>query len=177
MRPWPLVVLVAACAHAPIELPSGLGGDWQAIVEKGHPIGWYNAKLGAVIQSNETCKNKRDVTSLDALTRQLLVGYSDLRSRSQETVTLGGRPALHTVADVKLDGAPMTLDLYVVRRDNCILDLSYAAPPDRQPAGEPAFRGFVAGYFRGRTSEQEARAFDHEQFRAARGDAPVTAKP
>jgi hypothetical protein len=151
MKWWPLVVLAAGCAHAPIERPAALSAEWQAVVEKGHPIGWFNARLGAVIQSNETCKNKRDVTSLDALTRQLLVGYRDLRHRSQETVTLDGRPALHTVVDVTLDGAPMTLDLYVQRRGNCIYDLAYAAPPDRQPSGEPEFRGFVAEYFRERS--------------------------
>src|SRR5262249_33984702 len=131
--------------------PSGaLGPEWTIVEQNGRPVGWYNGHVGGVIQASETCK-KNDVSGLEALTKALLVGYTDVHRRSSEPGRLGGRDALHSLVDVKLDGVPMTLDLYVVKRNDCVYDLVYAAPPEQAGAGRADFRRFVAGYFRGRT--------------------------
>jgi hypothetical protein len=63
----------------------------------------------------------------------------------------------------------------VVKRNDCVFDLSYAAPPDQAGAGRADFRRFVAGYFRGRMSERSER--DLRQPSAARGAAALMAKP
>ncbi len=59
---------------------------------------------------------------------------------------LDRREALHTHLDAKLDGVPMTLDLYVMKRNGCIFDLSYAAPPDAFARGYGDFQRFVDGF-------------------------------
>ncbi|HEX8953495.1 MAG TPA: hypothetical protein VF945_16680, partial [Polyangia bacterium] len=74
-----------------------------------------------------------------------------------ETVPLDRREALRTRVTAKLDGVPMTLELYVVKRDGCIFDLSYAAPPDAFERGAADFRRFVDGFG------------DARQARASRG--------
>ena len=45
-----------------------------------------------------------------------------------------------------LDGAPVELDAWVLKKDGCVYDLVYAAPPSRFAAGAPAFARFVAGF-------------------------------
>ena len=81
-----------------------------------------------------------------ALTRQLLIGYTDRDVESQEKVALDEREALRTRVTARLDGVPMTLELYVMKRNGCIFDLSYAAPPDAFARGLPDFRRFVDGF-------------------------------
>ena len=59
---------------------------------------------------------------------------------------LAQREALRTVVEVKLDGVPMVLDLWVLKRDGCLFDLSYAAPATRFAEGAADFGRFVAGF-------------------------------
>jgi hypothetical protein len=40
----------------------------------------------------------------------------------------------------------VVLDLYVLKRDGCVFDLTYAAPSARYPAGLADFGCFVAGF-------------------------------
>jgi hypothetical protein len=40
----------------------------------------------------------------------------------------------------------MTLDLYVLKRNGCIFDLSLAAPPHCHPSAAPSFYRFVDGF-------------------------------
>jgi hypothetical protein len=147
------VALATACAHrAPLYRTGALGPEWQAVREKGAEVGWFNPALDAIIQANASCE-RADATSLESLTRQLLIGYTERRVISQERAMLDGREALHTVAEAKLDGVPMRFELYVLKRNGCVFDLSYAAPPARADGGRLDFHRFVAGFQdrRGRT--------------------------
>jgi hypothetical protein len=163
MRWWPwLLVLVAGCAHAQharwdpassrlctehlCYRTGPLGPDWRAVHQEGAAIGFFSDRAGAVISSNATCRDDADAASLRVLTTHLLVGYTDRHVLSQERVELDRREALHTVLDVRLDGVPMVLELYVLKRNGCIFDLSLAAPPGWYPAARPAFARFVAGF-------------------------------
>jgi hypothetical protein len=123
-----------------------LGSEWQEVKRDGGSIGFFNQKLGAVVQSNATCRDDAEAAPLEALTRQLLIGYTEREHKEQEKIPLAGREALRTRVDAKLDGVPVSLDLIVLRRNGCIYDLSYAAPPDQYDVGRPQFDAFVNGF-------------------------------
>lgn len=162
---WTAAAVVAGCAHAPrghVEEQAN-GGDkvcagkvcyrvgalpegWRMVHQEGAAVGYFSDAVGGVIEANATCRDDADAAPLRALTRQLLIGYTERAIESQETIPLDAREALRTRVTAKLDGVPMTLELYVMKRDGCIFDLSYAAPPDNFERGTAAFAGFVDGF-------------------------------
>jgi hypothetical protein len=163
---------LAGCAHAPrghVEAEESghrvcagpvcyrvgaLGGGWRLVHQEGAAVGYFSDAVGGVIEANATCRDDAEGAPLTALTRQMLIGYTERRMGTQELVTVDRREALRTRVDAKLDGVPMTLDLYVLKRNGCIFDLSYAAPPDAFARGLDDFRRFVDGF----ADVREARA-------------------
>jgi hypothetical protein len=156
---------LAGCAHGPkghVEAAAGggdrvcaghvcyrvgaLGEDWRLVHQEGAAVGFYSEAVGGVIEANATCRDDAEAAPLRALTRQLLIGYTDRNIEEQRTVPLAGREALRTRVQAKLDGVPMTLDLYVLKRNGCIFDLSYAAPPALFTRGADDFARFVDGF-------------------------------
>jgi hypothetical protein len=157
-------LLVAGCAHAPrgriearddaervcagdvcYRIPA-LGDKWRLVHQQGASVGFFSDDVGGVIEANATCRDDADAAPLGALTRQLLIGYTDRHVATQTTVALDQREALHTRVDAKLDGVPIALDLYVMKRNGCIFDLSYAAPPGAFARGADDFQRFVGGF-------------------------------
>jgi hypothetical protein len=160
-----VAVVALGCAHAPkghVEARSdggervcagdvcyrvgALGGGWRMVHQEGASVGYFSDSVGGVIEANATCRDDAEAAPLPTLTRQLLIGYTDRKVESQATVPLDRREALRTRVAVKLDGVPMTLDLYVMKRNGCIFDLSYAAPPDAFARGADDFQRFVDGF-------------------------------
>jgi hypothetical protein len=123
-------------------LPAG----WRVVHFESAAIGFYSQDIGGIIEANASCRDDAEATPLEALTRLLLIGYTDRSVRSQAKVALDEREALRTQVDAKLDGVPMSLELLVMKRNGCIFDLSYAAPPDRFPRGSDDFASFVHGF-------------------------------
>ena len=135
-------------------LPAG----WRLVHQESAAIGFYSDDVGGVIEANASCRDDAEATPLEALTRLLLIGYTDRNVKTQTKVPLDEREALRTQVDAKLDGVPMSLELLVMKRNGCIFDLSYAAPPDRFARGSDDFAQFVHGF-----------ADDRRQARAERG--------
>jgi len=166
MPPWALALfgLVLGCAHGPrvrwspdartVCTPRGcyrvgpLDGAWREVHREGSAVGFFSDAAGAVIEVNVSCRDDADAAPLPALTHHLLIGYAERALREEERVPLAGREALHTVVDARLDGVPVSLDLYVMRRDGCVFDLSYAAPRERFAGARAAFARFVRGFAR-----------------------------
>ena len=132
-----------------------LGPAWTVLEHTGGEIGFYNADKSAVIQSNMTCRDDAEATPLVSLTQHLLIGYSEAHHRSAEVVPFAGREALHSIVEAKLDGVPLVLDLYVMKRNGCIFDLSLAAPPEHYAAGVVDFQRFVDGFGQRKTGPTE----------------------
>jgi hypothetical protein len=150
------LLLAGGCAHsgwnqATRQLCSGescfqlgtLDRSWSVIHREAGEVGFFNDKVGGVIQTNSACRDDADSAPLTALTNRLLIGYTERRDLTAELVELDRREALHTIIEAKLDGVPVTLDLYVMKRDGCIFDLSFAAPVARYAEGKSDFDRFV----------------------------------
>lgn len=123
-----------------------LASSWQVVHLEMASVSYFNRDLHAIIESNASCRDDAEATPLETLTNHLLLGYTERNYRTSEKVPLVQREALHTVVEAKLDGVPMMLDLYVMKRNGCIFDLSFAAPPAHFGDGSPAFSQFVQGF-------------------------------
>ena len=156
-----LVLLVVGCAggahvHTNPESRQLCAGDdcyrfgelpgWRIVREKKGEVAFFDDRFDAIAQINATCRQDAEAASLEVLLRHLLIGYTDVDQREQEKVSLAGREALHTVVEARLDGVPIVLDLYVVKRNGCVFDLSMAAPPDRYTRASGDFARFVSGF-------------------------------
>jgi hypothetical protein len=144
------------CAHYDVEGRRLCAGDvcyrwgelpgWRLLRHKGGAIAFFQDQFDAVAQANATCRDDAEAASLEVLTRHLLIGYTEVQVHHNDRTMLAGREALHTIAGAKLDGVPVMLDLYVIKRNGCIFDLSLAAPPGRYHAAVPDFSRFVFGF-------------------------------
>lgn len=97
------------------------------------------------ISVNATCEGYEDVP-LAALVNHLLFDTAERRFVVEETVTLDGRAARHVVVRLELDGVPLELELYVMKKDGCVIDLSHVRAVDAPPEARAAFHAFVARF-------------------------------
>ncbi len=117
--------------------------SWERV--DGDGVQFQERALGAVILAHVDCRESSDAP-LNVLRNTLLIGFTDRRIVEEQPVTLAGRAALRSRVDARLDGVPVEIDAYVLKKDACVYDLVYAAPPERAAAGRPAFQAFVAGF-------------------------------
>lgn len=124
-----------------------LSSEWQRLtVEDQNDLAWHHGRRGAIVQVNSTCDPASDVP-LSALTNHLLMGFTERDMREQAIVPMDGREALRSHVVARLDGVPRELLFYVMKKDDCVYDLTLLAP-----VGAPfestllEFEPFVAGF-------------------------------
>jgi hypothetical protein len=118
-----------------------------------HPISVGNAALAyrdepneASILVNGRCGERDGDAPLVALTNQLIMGTTERSVVTEETIPFDAREALHTRMKAKLDGVPLGFDIWVMKKDGCVYDLVYVAPPERLEAGVGECERFVRGF-------------------------------
>ena len=121
-----------------------LASEFEPISVGDNDLAWHHPSYGT-ISVNATCKQYEDVPAR-ALLNQLLIGTTERVYRVEETVTLDGRAAQHLLADVELDGVPVTIDVYLVLKDGCVYDLTHVAARQRAEAARPVFQKFVSQF-------------------------------
>jgi len=115
-----------------------LSGDWRRLrVEDQNDLAWRSERLSSIVQVNATCDPGSDVP-LTALTNHLLMGFTDRETREQAIVPMDGREALRTHVVARLDGVPRELLFYVLKKDDCVYDLTLLTP-----VGAPFERALV----------------------------------
>jgi hypothetical protein len=121
--------------------------SWRRIEVTNANLAFRDERDEASVLVNGRCGHRDDDTPLPALTNHLIMGTTDREFASQEIVPgFDGREALHTVMRAKLDGVVMQYDIFVMKKDGCIYDLVYVAPPDAFKQGAPAFERFAQGF-------------------------------
>ncbi len=120
------------------------GGPWERVSISGNDLAWEGA-AGEVIAVNALCSEHGD-PSLQVLTNHLLMGFEDRTVRERETLQLAGRAALRTRVGASLDGVKRELELLVLKKDGCVYDLSYLAPPSTFDARLPDFHAVVESF-------------------------------
>lgn len=122
-----------------------LSGDWKHIKGVNGDAAFINSSTSAVILANASCEDFRDAP-LEYLTKHLLIGYTEREILSREKVMMDNREALITILTAKLDGVKVKMALCVVKKNYCIYDLSYAAPPGMFDAALEDFDRYVKGF-------------------------------
>jgi hypothetical protein len=122
-------------------VPSG----WRRIEIADNDAAWHDERSHGVVHVNHQCLRGGD-TPLAALTQQLLIGFTERETELEETVPFDAREARHVKMRAKLDGVPMTLELYVMKKDGCVFDMGLVVPPDGRDAIAVEFDAFVKGF-------------------------------
>jgi hypothetical protein len=110
-------------------------------------IAFQSKKTASIISINSACKsttNSATIRDLKELTRELLLGISEVRDRVEKTFTLGDTPALQTTLKGKMENEEMMLETVVLKRNKCIYDLMCVTRPERFKLNEAEFSDFVS---------------------------------
>jgi hypothetical protein len=134
---------IYADAHTRYQVGT-LPGRWQSIDANGNDLAFYREGMGTVAV-NSTCTEYDDVP-LTALVKHLLFDTTARDVRLDETVTLVNRGARHLVVELELDGVPVELELFVLRKDGCIYDLVHVRARSAPAPAREAFLAFVARF-------------------------------
>lgn len=145
------VAALGACGGASFE--KGVYRDDEAAYRVGSLPGWKRADVDdndlafyregiGTISVNATCDQYEDVPHA-ALVNHLLFGTTRRQFRTEEMLTLDGRGAYHVLVSAELDGVAMLLDVYVIKKDGCVYDLSLIASETTHPQAVDDFQAFV----------------------------------
>jgi hypothetical protein len=118
---------------------------WRRIQVEGADLAFRDdAREGSAL-FDVRCGRRDDDAPLSALTDHLLMGTTMREIDRQETIPFDGREAMRTLARAKLDGVPMQYEIYVMKKDGCVYDIVYVAPPARFADGAQDFERFTRG--------------------------------
>jgi len=167
-----VLALLAGCAHADTfrdgvlrkgDLRVGVGPvplEWTRVSVEGADLAFRDdARAGSTL-FDVHCGERRDDAPLSILTQNLIMGTTERDFGSQRVVPFDGREAMRTVLRAKLDGVPMQYEIYVMKKDSCVYDVVYVAPPAFFPAGEADFERFVNGLHTLPASSSAAKGAD-----------------
>jgi hypothetical protein len=118
--------------------------EWRPIQVDAASLAFRDEAHEASVLVNGRCP--ADDAPLLALTNHLIMGTTEREILDQRTIPLDAREALFTRMHAKLDGVPMLYDIYVLKKDGCVYDFVYVAPPERGDDGVAAFERFVEGF-------------------------------
>jgi hypothetical protein len=150
-------MLLAGCAHEEAfqqgvlrkgDLRVEVGpvpSTWRRVDVDGADLAYRDDGRSGSALFDVRCGARDDDAPLSILTQNLIMGTTQRDFESQEIVPFDRREALHSKLHARLDGVPMQYDIYVMKKDGCIYDLVYVAPPDRFADGAADFERFVAG--------------------------------
>jgi hypothetical protein len=118
---------------------------WRRIGVDGADLAFRDDERSGSALFNVRCGQRDDDAPLTVLTNHLVMGTTEREFDAQDTVPFDGREALHSLLRAKLDGVPMQYDIYVMKKDGCLYDLVYVAPPGRFADGATDFEHFAVG--------------------------------
>lgn len=121
-----------------------LGPEWKRAEVDDNDLAFYRNGVGT-ISVNATCDEYEDVPHA-ALVNHLLFGTTQRQFRTEEMVQLDGRGAYHVLVSAELDGVAMLIDVYVIKKDGCVYDLSLLASEATHPRAVGTFQEFVSGF-------------------------------
>lgn len=121
-----------------------LSSEWRRVELPDNDLAFHRRGMGT-ISVNSTCSDYEDVPAA-ALVNHLLFDTTERHFLSEETVTLDGRGARHVLVQVELDGVPVELELFVLKKDGCVFDLGHVRSLGSDPAARRSFLDFVARF-------------------------------
>lgn len=122
------------------------------------PKGWKNPKirqkqlvyenddLGATLLADALCGPKFVDAPLSRLAQDLFDRMEDRRFLKERNISLDHRAAYRITGTGRIDGVSLMMDAVVMKKDFCLYDLVYFAPPGSFAKGMSDFEGFLNGF-------------------------------
>lgn len=123
-----------------------LSPPWESPRRLLKQLVYDNDLLEATIVVDALCGPKFDDAPLPRLAQELFQRLQDRRISSQKNFTLDGRAALRMDGTGTIDGVPLRMAVVVMKKDFCLYDFVYFAPPRTFVRGEGDFEGFLDGF-------------------------------
>ncbi len=122
-----------------------LSDGWNRIKIEGGDIAFFNSKISATITVNSTC-NQKGKYSLKALSEPLVIGITDKQTLERNELTIDGQKALESIYLGRLDNTSIKLSTVVLKKGDCVYDLTYASSPDNFDLGFGDFKEFISKF-------------------------------
>lgn len=105
------------------------GQDWRVMKESRADLELRHRQGSAAMLVNATCDRRIADRPVEALSREILAGFSDRQLQERASARVAGRPAEHLVVDGRAarPDERVRVELLVVKGDRCVYDLVYAA--------------------------------------------------
>lgn len=123
-----------------------LSPDWKGPKIKLKQMVFENDRIGATIVTDALCGPKFDEAPLSHLLQDLFRPMEKRNVGKLREVTVDGRRALRAQGEGNLDGVPLRMEAVVVKKDFCLYDFVYFAPPERFPEGARDFEEYLHGF-------------------------------
>ena len=150
MRPWVLLLALACGGRGSRRLEGRYdlgdpGAGWVTVQPGGADRAWRNEALAATLYADSSCGERFDDAALPRLHASLTAGVAGAVVR-EEPRTVDGREALLRIQDGRLDGVDVRVGVLVLKKDACLYDLVYIAPPSSFDKGLPAFEALISAF-------------------------------
>jgi len=121
------------------------GPDWRRVSLTDVDVAWVRDSSGHTLSVNSMCQDYQDAP-LAALRRQQLVGFTQTERVEEREEMLDGRAALFSRWRARMDGVPVELGLWTLKKDGCIYDFTYTSPRDAYEEQSQALAKLVQGF-------------------------------
>lgn len=122
------------------------GGDWEKVAPGGADFAWHHPDLAASIYTDSNCKSRFDDSPLPRLAESMVFGIARGEPLRDEARVIDERAGVVRTWDGRLDGVPVQLGVAVLKKHECVYDLTVVAPPASFPASWDAFERVLAGF-------------------------------
>jgi len=131
-----------ASVHYAVGAP---GAGWREIVVDDANAAWFHEQAVASLLVSSHCEGVDDAP-LEALTRHLTIGMTEVEIIGETRQTLSRREALETELSAKLDGVPRRQTILVLKKDGCVYDIVLDASPDSHAAARAGYESVKQGF-------------------------------
>lgn len=121
------------------------GPDWRRVSLGDVDVAWVRDSSGHTLSVNSMCQDYNEAP-LSALRRQQLVGFTQAERVEEREEMLDGRAALFSRWRARLDGVPVELGLWTLKKDGCIYDFTYISPIGAYDEQAQALARLVQGF-------------------------------
>lgn len=120
--------------------------SWRPMRATGAALAYEDPPAAGKILVSARCDRDGEDVPLKSLTQHLFIRFTDRVTHSEDVVPFDGREALRTDISAKLDGVQFRFLVWVLKKDRCVYDLLYFAPPERFEQGAAAFEAWTHGF-------------------------------
>jgi hypothetical protein len=108
-------------------------------------LAFEDTRTGAIISLNSLC-HKYTKTSLEELSRNLVLGIKDKNVVREKKLEIAGGQAMDTTIQGEVEGAKIQIRTVVLKRSPCTYDFIHVTVPEKAEVTEKDFDIFIASF-------------------------------